>query len=62
MSLISDILDYNGKIVWNKSKPNGQPRRCVSYVRAKEKINFEPKVNFSDGMKKPIQWFLSNQK
>ena len=62
VSLISDILDYNGKIVWNKSKPNGQPRRCVSYVRAKEKINFEPKVNFSDGMKQTIQWFLSTQK
>ena len=62
VSLISDILDYNGKIVWNKSKPNGQPRRCVSYIRAKEKINFEPKVNFSDGMKQTIQWFLSTQK
>ena len=62
VSLISDILDYNGKIVWNKSKPNGQPRRCVSYVRAKEKINFEPKVNFSDGMKQTIQWFLNTQK
>ena len=62
VSLISDILDYNGKIVWNKSKPNGQPRRCVSYVRAKEKISFEPKVNFSDGMKQTIQWFLNTQK
>tara|TARA_B100000929_G_scaffold168158_1_gene133164 strand:+ start:972 stop:1901 length:930 start_codon:yes stop_codon:yes gene_type:complete len=62
VSLISDILDYNGKIVWNKSKPNGQPRRCVSYVLAKEKINFEPKVNLSDGMNQTIEWFLSTQK
>ena len=62
VSLISDILDYNGKIVWNKSKPNGQPRRCVSYVLAKEKINFEPKVNLSDGLNQTIEWFLSTQK
>ena len=62
VSLISDILDYNGKIVWNKSKPNGQPRRCVSYILAKEKINFEPKVNLSDGMNQTIEWFLSTQK
>ena len=59
VSLISDILDYDGKIVWDKSKPNGQPRRCVSYIRAKEKINFEPKINLSDGIKQTIEWFLS---
>ena len=59
VSLISDILDYDGKIVWDKSKPNGQPRRCVSYIRAKEKINFKPKINLSDGIKQTIKWFLS---
>ena len=59
VSLISDILDYDGKIAWNKSKPNGQPRRCVSYIRAKEKINFEPKINLSDCIKQTIEWFLS---
>ena len=59
VSLISDILDYDGKIVWDKSKPNGQPRRCVSYIRAKEKINFKPKINLSDGIKQTIEWFLS---
>ncbi len=40
VSHICSILDYNGEIIWNTSKPNGQPRRCVSYNRAKEKINF----------------------
>ena len=62
VSLISDILDYDGKIVWDKSKPNGQPRRCVSYIRAKEKIGFEPKTRLSDGLKQTIDWFLNRQK
>ena len=62
VSLISNILDYNGKIFWDKLKPNGQPRRCVSYIRAKEKIGFEPKTRLSDGLKQTIDWFLNHQK
>ena len=58
---ISEILDYEGSIKWNKEKPNGQPRRCVSYERAKEIINFEPKMNFNQGLKLTIEWFLRNQ-
>ena len=56
---ISEILDYEGSIKWNKEKPNGQPRRCVSYERAKEIINFEPKMNFNQGLKLTIEWFLN---
>ena len=52
------MLDYDGKIVWDKTKPNGQPRRCVSYERAKEKLGFEPKTHLEDGIKKTIEWFL----
>ena len=58
---ISEILDYEGSIKWNKEKPNGQPRRCVSYERAKEIINFEPKMNFNQGLKLTIDWCLRNQ-
>ena len=58
---ISEILDYEGSIKWNKEKPNGQPRRCVSYERAKEIINFEPKMHFNQGLKLTIEWFLRNQ-
>ncbi len=59
---ISKILDFKGKIIWNTSKPNGQPRRCVSYNRAKEKINFQPNTSFVEGLKQTIDWFINNQK
>ena len=58
---ICEILDYEGEIVWNESKPNGQPRRCVSFDRAKGKINFEPKTSFNEGLKQTIDWFVSSQ-
>ena len=59
--LICELLDYNGNIVWDKTKPNGQPRRCVSYQRAKEKIGFEPTTKLKDGLGKTIEWFTENQ-
>ena len=59
--LICELLDYNGSIVWDKTKPNGQPRRCISWQRAKEEIGFEPITKLKDGLKKTIQWFLANQ-
>ena len=59
--LICELLDYNGNIVWDKTKPNGQPRRCVSYQRAKEKIGFEPTTKLKDGLKNSIKWFVENQ-
>ena len=58
---ICEILDYEGEIVWNESKPNGQPRRCVSFDRAKGKINFEPKTSFNEGLKQTIDWFVRSQ-
>ena len=57
-NLICKIIDYDGKIIWDKTKPNGQPRRCVSYERAKEKLGFEPKTHLEAGIKKTIEWFL----
>ena len=59
--LICELLDYNGNIVWDKTKPNGQPRRCISWQRAKEEIGFEPITKLKDGLKKTIQWFIANQ-
>jgi len=61
VSIISELMSYDGKIIWNTSKPNGQPRRCVSYKRAQEKIGFEPKIKLKEGLKIMIQWFLKSQ-
>ena len=59
---IAKTLNYDGKIIWNTSKPNGQPRRCVSYNRAKEKINFQPKTSLFEGLEQTINWFVTSQK
>lgn len=57
--LIADLCHYEGEIRWDDSKPNGQPRRCLSVERAKELLGFTAKTTLEDGLKKTIDWYAS---
>jgi GDP-L-fucose synthase len=57
---ISKLMNFNGQIIWDVSRPNGQPRRCVSYEKAKKEFGFEPEINFNAGLKETIEWFHNN--
>jgi len=61
VNMISELMNFDGMIKWDKSKPNGQPRRCVSNKRAEEKIDFKPQVKLRDGLKNTIDWFVKQQ-
>ena len=54
---ISDCMAYNGKIIWNTDKPDGQPRRCLDTSKAKKLFGFEATTDFDTGLKKTVQWF-----
>jgi GDP-L-fucose synthase len=56
---ISKLMHYKGIINWDTSKPNGQPRRCVSTKRAEEKLSFRPSVSLKEGLRRTIKWFNS---
>ena len=56
---ISRLMNFDGKINWDTTKPNGQPRRCVSNEMAEQKIGFVPKISLEDGLKKVITWHKS---
>ncbi len=55
--LICKLMDFKGKIILDKTKPDGQPRRSLDSSRAKKEFNFEAKTNFEDGLKKTIDWY-----
>lgn len=58
--LIAAEVGYSGKIVWDPSKPNGQPRRCLDVSRAKEFFGFQSKHSLQNGLRKTIHWFQAN--
>lgn len=60
VNLIAQLTNFDGKIVWNTSKPDGQPRRCIDTSRAKREFGFEAKTNFVLGLQKTIEWYREN--
>ena len=58
--IISKIMKFSGEIIWDTTKGNGQPRRCVSNYKAEKEIGFKPKTSLNDGLEKMITWFESN--
>jgi GDP-L-fucose synthase len=61
VNLIAKLTDYKGKIIWDTSKPDGQPRRCLDTSKAKKEFGFEAKTDFKEGLKKTIDWYKKNQ-
>jgi GDP-L-fucose synthase len=58
--MIRDLIDYTGKIVWDSSKPDGQPRRCLDVTRAKKEFGFTTKTDLKEGLKKAIDWYIAH--
>ncbi len=59
---IEELIDWGGKIIWDTSKPDGQPRRCLDTSRAQKEFGFKAKTGFHDGLKKTIDWYISSLK
>lgn len=57
---IAKATGFTGKLVWDTSKPNGQPRRCLDVTRAKEWFGFEAQMPFDEGLKRTVAWYRKN--
>ena len=60
ITLICELMEYDGEIVWETDKPNGQPRRCLDTERAKQAFGFTAEVEFRTGLKNTIDWWREN--
>ncbi|HLZ26213.1 MAG TPA: GDP-L-fucose synthase [Chloroflexota bacterium] len=57
VALISSLTGYAGEVVWDASKPDGQPRRKVDGQRACDAFGFQPRVAFEEGLRRTVEWF-----
>ncbi|MCX5853497.1 MAG: GDP-L-fucose synthase [Deltaproteobacteria bacterium] len=55
--LIVELTGFKGRIVWDKTKPDGQPRRMLDTTRAFKEFGFRAKTTFEEGLKKTIDWY-----
>jgi len=58
---IAEAVGYEGEIIWDTSKPNGQPRRKLDVSRATELFGFEAQVPFGEGIGRTVEWWEANR-
>jgi len=61
VGLVGRLMGFKGEIVWDTSKPDGQPRRMLDVSRAKESFGFSAKTGFEQGLKTSIDWYRTNE-
>jgi GDP-L-fucose synthase len=59
VKLIAKLTGFKGKIIWDRTKPDGQPRRMLDVSKAKKEFGFKAKTGLEEGLKKTINWFVS---
>ena len=57
VELIAELTGFRGKIVWDTTKPNGQPRRCLDTSRAHERFSFTAKTELREGLRRTVEWY-----
>lgn len=62
VKLIAELTGFSGEIRWDTSKPDGQPRRSLDTSKAKQEFGFEAKVDFTEGLRRTIEWYTGVKK
>jgi len=62
IELIAKLMGFDGKLIWDTTKPDGQPRRCLDTSRAENEFGFKAKTSFEEGLKNTINWYLKIRK
>lgn len=57
VTLIARLTGFTGEIIWDETKPDGQPRRCLDTGRAEREFGFKAKTGFEQGLKNTIEWY-----
>jgi GDP-L-fucose synthase len=56
------MIGFDGDVVWDATKPNGQPRRCLDVSKAEKEFGFKVKTELEEGLIKTISWYLDSIK
>jgi GDP-L-fucose synthase len=55
--LIARLTEFSGEIVWDSTKPDGQPRRCLDTSKAEQLFGFRASTAFEEGLRRTIEWY-----
>ena len=60
VTLVAELTGFKGRIVWDGTRPDGQPRRCLDTTKAMMQFGFRAKTDLREGLRKTIDWYKAN--
>jgi GDP-L-fucose synthase len=61
VAMMSELVGYRGRIIWDTSKPDGQPRRCLDTTLAAREFGFTAQTDVREGLRRTLEWYLENR-
>jgi GDP-L-fucose synthase len=61
LTLIVELTGFQGEVVWDKTKPDGQPRRSLDTSRARQEFSFQATTDFREGLRQTIEWYMTQR-
>jgi len=61
VEMIAEIVGFDGKILWDSTKPDGQPRRSLDTTRAERYFGFKARMGFREGLSRTIKWYKNER-
>lgn len=59
--LVARLCRFEGELVWDTTKPNGQPRRMLDTSKALREFGWKARIGFEDGLRETVEWFEANR-
>jgi GDP-L-fucose synthase len=60
VNLVAEVTGFQGKIRWDTTRPDGQPRRCLDVSKAEQEFGFRAATSLKEGLKKTVEWYIKN--
>jgi len=61
VELIAELTGFKGQVIWDTTKPDGQPRRSLDTTRAEQAFRFRAQTNFREGLQRTIAWYREHR-
>jgi GDP-L-fucose synthase len=61
VELIAELTGFQGRLVWDPTKPDGQPRRSLETTRAEQAFGFRAQTDFREGLQRTIAWYRQHR-
>jgi GDP-L-fucose synthase len=58
---LTEITEFDGEVVWDTSRPDGQARRCFDVSKTRRELGFQARIDLKEGLRQTVEWYRANK-